>query len=176
MLALSLHQPWASLIGRGKLHETRHWGTSKRGAIAILAAKAWNEEYAALCRTTPFAEQLREFIMPGKTANPGMFQKVDTRIEALPFGCIVATAILKNCWDNDGITFEKDDPFDRHYIDPLDHAFGLYGTGRIAWEFDDIQILVKPVEWKGQQGIWTIDASREEIHALGRGVRNGRAA
>ena len=39
MKALSLHQPWASLIAIGaKRIETRHWTTSYRGPLAIHAA------------------------------------------------------------------------------------------------------------------------------------------
>ena len=40
MKALSLWQPWASLIAAGvKKVETRHWPTAYRGPIAIHAAK-----------------------------------------------------------------------------------------------------------------------------------------
>ena len=40
MKALSLWQPWASLIAAGvKRFETRHWETRHRGPIAIHAAK-----------------------------------------------------------------------------------------------------------------------------------------
>jgi hypothetical protein len=40
MKALSLWQPWASLIAAGvKRHETRHWTTPYRGLLAIHAAK-----------------------------------------------------------------------------------------------------------------------------------------
>src|SRR5579859_5567435 len=38
--AISLWEPWASLVARGvKRHETRHWSTDYRGPIAICAAK-----------------------------------------------------------------------------------------------------------------------------------------
>lgn len=38
--AISLWQPWASLVAAGvKRHETRHWSTDYRGPIAIQAAK-----------------------------------------------------------------------------------------------------------------------------------------
>src|ERR1700694_3122793 len=40
MKALSLWQPWASLIAMGlKEFETRHWATSYRGPLVIHAAK-----------------------------------------------------------------------------------------------------------------------------------------
>ena len=38
--AVSLWQPWASLVACGvKHHETRHWTTNYRGALAICAAR-----------------------------------------------------------------------------------------------------------------------------------------
>lgn len=40
MRAISLWQPWASLIADGrKRYETRHWSTNYRGPLAIHAAK-----------------------------------------------------------------------------------------------------------------------------------------
>ena len=38
MKALTLHQPWASLVMRGaKLYETRSWSTPYRGGSSCLA-------------------------------------------------------------------------------------------------------------------------------------------
>lgn len=43
MKAISLHQPWASLVAMGlKRVETRSWPTRHRGWIAIHAAKRWS--------------------------------------------------------------------------------------------------------------------------------------
>ncbi len=40
MKALTLHQPWASLMAAGiKTIETRHWATNYRGRLAIHAGK-----------------------------------------------------------------------------------------------------------------------------------------
>ncbi|OJJ16944.1 hypothetical protein BI308_23130 [Roseofilum reptotaenium AO1-A] len=40
MMALSLHQPWATLIAQGrKRFETRSWRTGHRGELLICAAK-----------------------------------------------------------------------------------------------------------------------------------------
>jgi hypothetical protein len=45
MMALSLHQPWASLIyDLRKTIETRHWPTNYRGLLAIHAAKTVDRE------------------------------------------------------------------------------------------------------------------------------------
>lgn len=46
--ALSIWQPWASLVAAGvKRHETRHRATSYRGPVAIHAAKTIDDEYRA---------------------------------------------------------------------------------------------------------------------------------
>ena len=45
LTAITLHQPWASLIAAGKKHyETRSWSTDYRGLIAIHAAKKLHED------------------------------------------------------------------------------------------------------------------------------------
>jgi hypothetical protein len=50
LMALSIRQPWASLIAEGvKDVENRTWPTSRRGPFLIHAAKKWSEnEYAHL--------------------------------------------------------------------------------------------------------------------------------
>ncbi len=56
MKAISLWQPWATLVALGiKQTETRHWATKHRGQLAIHAAKRWRpEQQQAALR---FAEQ-----------------------------------------------------------------------------------------------------------------------
>lgn len=54
MKALSLWQPWASLIAHElKRVETRHWRTDYRGLVLIHAAKCWTplqrQTYRSLC-------------------------------------------------------------------------------------------------------------------------------
>lgn len=48
---LSLRQPWAYLMTRGlKTIETRTWGTSYRGTVAIHASQGWSAREAETCR------------------------------------------------------------------------------------------------------------------------------
>lgn len=52
ILALSIRQPWASLIAEGfKLVENRGWATSYRGMFFIHASKAPMEERDVICAT-----------------------------------------------------------------------------------------------------------------------------
>src|SRR6185437_11126448 len=84
MLALSLWQPWATLVAIGaKRIETRHWHTHYRGPLAIHAAKRKDKDSLALCLSQPFLSAL---------AAGGY----DTPFE-LPFGLMIATCRLDQC-------------------------------------------------------------------------------
>lgn len=49
MKAISLWQPWASLVAVGaKKIETRSWATKYRGSLAIHATKKWNLELSEM--------------------------------------------------------------------------------------------------------------------------------
>ncbi|NLE60710.1 MAG: ASCH domain-containing protein, partial [Planctomycetes bacterium] len=51
MKALSLWEPWASLMRCGaKTIETRSWYTSYRGPLLICGAKRWSDEQDAILR------------------------------------------------------------------------------------------------------------------------------
>ena len=55
MKAITLTQPWATLVAMGaKQVETRSWSTAYRGQIAIHAAKGYPKEARELCETEPF--------------------------------------------------------------------------------------------------------------------------
>lgn len=82
MLALSLWQPWASLVASGvKHHETRHWRTSYRGWLAVHAAK----------RRDCGGEGLVSRYLPERS------------IESLPRGAFVAIAWLRDCLSTEAV-------------------------------------------------------------------------
>jgi len=59
MKAITLYQPWASLLAIGpKKHETRSWKTKHRGWIAIHAAKRFDGLVMTACGR--FSEELKE--------------------------------------------------------------------------------------------------------------------
>lgn len=144
MKAISLHQPWASLVGRGKSIETRSWPTSYRGPIAIHAAKKWSE-----CQRVSW----HAF---AATAN----QRVAT---VLPFGAIVATASLVDCIPTERVTdrpFKDNKPWywsgEFLYAGQDELTFGDYSPGRYAWLLEDIRILPEPVPCRGNRRIFNI--------------------
>jgi uncharacterized protein (UPF0264 family) len=94
-VALSLKQPWATLLVHGrKTIEVRRWSTPRRGRILIHAARVPDERPAAWALLSP---ELREFARLG--------------------GGIVGAATLTDCVTyRDRATFTADQP--RHLNDP----------------------------------------------------------
>ncbi|XZO03459.1 MAG: ASCH domain-containing protein [Microcoleus sp.] len=71
--AITLHQPWASLVAAGKKHyETRSWPTNYRGPIAIHAGKKLEQDQSLL----------------------GL---LEVPLSSIPLGAIVAIAELTDC-------------------------------------------------------------------------------
>jgi hypothetical protein len=80
MKAITIHQPWATLIALGeKRFETRSWSTKYRDSIAIHAAKKVDKE---ICLLEPFRSVLA---------------KHEYTADNLPTGVVVATAKLEEC-------------------------------------------------------------------------------
>jgi hypothetical protein len=126
--AITLYQPWASLIALGfKVHETRTWSTSYRGAMLIHAGMARSRE---LDRMTRSADAV--LCQAGYPALP----------PDLPRGAVVAIADLVDCLRTEA-TQPRDD---------LDHAFGDWGRGRYAWRLADVRPLRVPVRCRGRWG------------------------
>lgn len=134
MKAISLWQPWASLIAVGaKYIETRAWPAPAwliGQRIAIHAAKRETELW--LCVREPFSRYVPE-------------------PDVLPLGYVVATARLDRCAEMtaDAIAMLKRNR-------PDEYAFGLYEPGRYAWVLDAIQQLPEPVPYRGRQKIFDV--------------------
>ena len=162
MKAITIWQPWASLIACGaKVYETRSWKTDYRGPIAIHAAKK------DPCKMMLIG--LEEF----EIATNDVFEKENLAWCFLPRGEIIATAELVNCWhivyhpgaDVDiakhiEIGAELDVPkkhpdFGRFIVPSKNEVlFGDWTPGRYAWELTNVKMLDKPIPAKGQQRLW----------------------
>ena len=133
--ALSLWQPWASLIADGaKQIETRSWSTAYRGSIAIHAAKRWTPEQNDLCQQEPFRGCLLE---------AGFANWTD-----IPLGCVVGIADLIDVVPTEAIVAE---------LSEQEKAFGNYERGRYGWMLTNIRALPTPIPVRGRQGLWTIE-------------------
>ena len=147
MKAISLHQPWASLIAMGiKTIETRSWAPPKSligERIVIHAAKKVAKD-----------EQLDQ---PVRTACREIY---GTYWEAnIPIGKVVATAILsdyvhvkRQYMDGYVEGFNSNDKLIRI---GRDH-YGDFETGRFLWILEDIK-RIEPVAAVGHQGFWNWD-------------------
>ena len=154
MKAITLWQPWASLLACGaKKFETRSWATNYRGAIAIHAAQKPFDTDIYLDRDLHlFAEGL---------CLPDIYS-----FNRLPFGCVIATAELVECWKitNNGHTNGSSLAArieggryggKTNIVEGKEIFFGDWTPGRYAWELVNVKMLPDPIPAKGKQGLWS---------------------
>jgi hypothetical protein len=156
MKAISLWQPHASLIGRGKLFETRSWQTPYRGKIAIHAGKnteeiggmqqrimsfkersVWTEELRGDTFLWEMAKSISEW---GKAHGMEAFRWKD-----FPFGAVVAIGDLTEIYATRDL-----------HLEGVAALFGDFTPGRYAWKIGNVQILKTPYTLRGQQGLWDL--------------------
>lgn len=148
MKAISLHQPWASLVADGiKTIETRSWRAHASAIgqrIAIHAAKT------------------RE----GKDAYT--FSEFPYDFNDLPFGAIVATAVVDRCvrvnhifngpyeesthYPSPGMRVSESIEGEQYTVD----RWGHFNRGRWLWILRDVNKLDRPISTTGRQGIWNL--------------------
>jgi hypothetical protein len=127
MKAISLWQPWASLIALGfKKIETRSWAPKYRGPILICAAK--------------------KIIGWPSMEIQGVFDGTAFQPSDLPLGKIVCKAKLVSCTRI----------FIHNRPDYPERAFGDYSSGRFMWKFEDIEPIIPPIPIKGRQGLFNV--------------------
>lgn len=135
MKALTIHQPWASLLVWGKKkYETRDWKWKYRGLIAIHAGKEplspLESYYDILCA---LKEDTANF-------NEPYFDST--------FGKIIAIATLKDIHLMTRQLINKQSHLER--------LCGYWEPGRYAWEFTDIKSLSEPIPVRGMPGLWDV--------------------
>lgn len=140
-LALTVLQPWASLIALGrKSIETRSWATRYRGRVAIHAGA---KSLPTVLRGLPAAVAgelvgaLEDQVHPAGWRTP------------TPLGAVIATADLVACT-----------PVDQ--LDPDawgERAFGDYSPGRYGWLLDRVRPLDAPVPAKGALKLWKLSSA-----------------
>lgn len=160
MRALSMTQPWATLVAIGaKLQETRSWGTGYRGEIAIHAAKGFPPDARALCHAEPFCRVL----IANGIAHPDELER----------GAIIAVTRLIACDEIDEGYAEavRDCSADR-WLPPYEFEFGDYAIGRYSWALENVRELSTPVPCRGALGLWTVpdDVERQVRASLLRGA------
>jgi len=139
MMALTISQPFASLIASGeKWIENRTWYTPYRGPLAIHAGKG--TQYLT-------AKELRQY----------------------PSGCIVAVARLVACVRIGAIQFNDAMPAHRKCIVPgttknwSEVARHKHVEGPWCWILEDVVKLETPVPLRGAMGLFSVSSSIEAL-------------
>ncbi|MGE6260893.1 ASCH domain-containing protein [Heyndrickxia sporothermodurans] len=151
MKAITIKQPWATLIALGeKKFETRSWQTKYRGPLAIHAGKSVDvgafDEVAILSTLCRYG--IRSY-------------------KDLPTGVVIATGKLVEChkvhidyyplYDE-----EKAGTENGLLIEGDEYWFGDYAEGRYAWELANVEVLAEPIPAKGQLSLW--EWSHDPLH------------
>lgn len=152
MKALTLTQPWATLIANGaKRIETRSWGTGFRGCIAIHAAKGLGpvggkRGLIEQCVEVPFCHAVTEAFLAST-------EEATEAARNLPLGAIVAVATLANCRRIDMALRAQ---VVAQTITPWEINFGNYESGRYAWFLEDVTRMSVPIDCKGALSLWEV--------------------
>lgn len=149
MKAITLYDPWASLIELGqKEYETRDWSTKYRGPIAIHAAKSKKPWHLDFIWDQPF--------------HTALAARQEGRGILLHPGCILAIATLTDCLEVVSLTREGDKAVSAtlengQKVEGNELAFGDYTPGRYAWKLENVYPLVEPLPARGRQRMWNWD-------------------
>ncbi len=172
MKAITLTQPWASLVALGeKQIETRSWQTSYRGPIAIHAAKGFPKWAKDMAGQNPYLCSLFDC---DKFMALGFPQEA---WKHLPTGSVIAVADLTAIYSTNstitlfaatdvtfslekGVTAGSSSLFT---IPPTgkELVFGDYSPNRFAWRLENIVRLPQPVPAKGALSLWEWDVPAE---------------
>lgn len=157
MKAITLWQPWATLIAIGqKRIETRSWSTKHRGLIAIHAAKWEPSRSPDRCDDVTFAATGAPFA--------AVLTAAGIHVSDLASGAIVAVATLTGIAKTEDIV-QWSQGLLKHEIE-----FGNYTSGRFGWVLQDLVRLPEPVPCRGFQRLWTVppDVERQVREQMGR--------
>lgn len=147
--ALSLLQPWASLLVWGKTAkaiETRSFSVRHRGPLVIHASKG--------------RDDLDDFL--DVADDPELYTDFDRHVVAViqelfpdakppyadlfPTGVVLGIGTLVDCKRTEAI---------RDGLSERERAFGGYGDNRWGWYFENMRMFEMPVPARGSLGIWT---------------------
>lgn len=126
--AISLYQPWASLMVLGKKQfETRSWGTRYKGLVVICASKTLEVDWF----NTSFIAAMRA-------------DGIDDP-RKLPLGVALGIGELVGCYKAESVY---------PHISEHERLYGNYAAGRLAFEFKNVKLFSQPLPVRGQLGLW----------------------
>lgn len=146
-MVLSLLQPWATLWVTGaKRVETRSWGTSYRGRVAVHASKRFDQDTMRLCREEPFVTAL---------CSAGV-----QKFRNIPTGAVLGWVNVIDCLPMteratvSGVAFELEGERRHELLTENEEAFGNYQPGRFAWITGQTRVVLpEPIPMRGALGL-----------------------
>ena len=153
MKALTLWQPWASLIAVGqKSIETRCWKTKYRGELAIHSAARLPPNWLGASRHQPrFRDALADIFNCRRDCDDRTGLHIDGVIQKLPYGKVLCIVRLLDIEETGGIETDKEIIGEREYM------FGNYEPGRYAWHLELLETFPEPIPAKGNRMLWNWD-------------------
>jgi hypothetical protein len=142
MYALSVSQPWASLLILGiKRLETRCWHTAHRGPLLIHASRNFPRAGRMLCAHEPIRAAL---------AAAGV-----EHWRQLPLRAVLGTCDLVDC-----VRAEE-----AGELPTMERLLGDFAPGRWLWRVANPSRWTVPVPYRGRLGLFEIPDSLLEQHA-----------
>jgi len=161
MKAITIIQPWATLIAIGAKHiETRSWSTNYRGPLAIHAGK--NKSFITkgsknfILDKEPFYTVVHDYnyLQPAALFPLGIVIAVCNLIDVIKIPneneMLVKNIKYKNLIFKTEETILVDVPPNGKF----EYHFGDYTPGRYAWILSNVHILENPIPAKGALGMW----------------------
>jgi len=140
MKALSLWQPWATLVAlREKRYETRDWATNYRGPLAIHATAKMPPYWLGASRNTEiFRNELSDVFNVRREYDVYAAKK-------LPLGCVLCIVNLVDIQETRDL---------REILCERERIFGNYDDGRYAWHLELMEVFEPPIPAKGNRMLW----------------------
>lgn len=149
MKALTLYQPWATLVITGaKRIETRSWATLHTRPILIHASARMDDRFISLLDDPHFRDA---FAAAGYEWGHWSEAYGD-----LPFGAIIGRTTIDRCVQVNDVTTRS---LDRS---SAELAFGDFTPGRWMWFLRNTELLRTPVPCRGRQRLWNVPADIEQ--------------
>jgi hypothetical protein len=150
--ALTLIQPWATLIALGeKQIETRSWSPNFKGKLAIHAGLKIDLDACG----QPWIK--------AALAKHGI-----TIPEKLPTGCVIATCTI---FDYVQMAYNHDAKHEvevpGYKLSNQEYALGHYEHGRWAWILANVILPDEHIPARGKQRLWDFETTKVKVHGKG---------
>jgi hypothetical protein len=140
MKALSMWQPWASLVAMGeKRIESREWSTKYRGELAIHATAKLPPRWLGASR------HQEDFLIELADVLHCRRDSVYSAMRLLPYGAVICVVKLVDIKPASEV---------REILCQRELIFGNYADGRYAWFFEPVVTFNPAVPAKGNRLLW----------------------